>query len=167
MEKYSKLKNHDELSHEIDRLKEEIQRKQMELSCLENMMFASDKDSSSKNTSSQQPFPSSSNRRKYSYESGSCQEGKLTINCGNNNNNGNTNNNNTYPNTNTNNLSGPNVCFSNGNEEGNSISFGDQHRLQTNDLESQLQNTVMSPNDNTKIFSFPLELSVGVQSSNN
>mgnify|MGYP006977228688 CR=1 FL=1 len=47
IEKYSKLKNREELVHELARAREEVQQKLMEISCLENMMFASEQDNSS------------------------------------------------------------------------------------------------------------------------
>lgn len=46
-EKFSYLKNPEEVAHEIDRIKDEIRVKQHELSSLENMMFAFIQESSS------------------------------------------------------------------------------------------------------------------------
>lgn len=51
LEKYSKLKNKEELNIEIDRVKEEIKLRQVELVCLENMIFASEQDSKSQSQS--------------------------------------------------------------------------------------------------------------------
>jgi hypothetical protein len=45
LEKYSKMKNKAELDGEIERVKEQIKRHQVELACLENMIFASEHDS--------------------------------------------------------------------------------------------------------------------------
>lgn len=47
LEKYSKMKNKAELDGEIERVKEQIKRHQVELACLENMIFASEHDSKS------------------------------------------------------------------------------------------------------------------------
>lgn len=51
LEKYSKLKNKEELNVEIEKIKEEIKLRQVELVCLENMIFASEQDSKSKSQS--------------------------------------------------------------------------------------------------------------------
>eukprot|EP00604_Paraphysomonas_vestita_P000964 CAMPEP_0174818256 /NCGR_PEP_ID=MMETSP1107-20130205/909_1 /TAXON_ID=36770 /ORGANISM="Paraphysomonas vestita, Strain GFlagA" /LENGTH=120 /DNA_ID=CAMNT_0016029869 /DNA_START=266 /DNA_END=628 /DNA_ORIENTATION=+ len=51
LEKFRKLKNQDELNHEIARLKEDVQKNLMELACLENMVFASDNNDSSSHNS--------------------------------------------------------------------------------------------------------------------
>ena len=51
LEKFAKLKNKEELNVEIDKLKEEIKLRQIELVCLENMIFASEQDSKSQSQS--------------------------------------------------------------------------------------------------------------------
>jgi hypothetical protein len=51
LEKYSKMKNKAELDGEIERVKEQIKRHQVELACLENMIFASEHDSKSQSQS--------------------------------------------------------------------------------------------------------------------
>lgn len=60
LEKYSKLKNKEELNVEVERIKEEIKLRQVELVCLENMMFASEQDSKSKSKSQSQSRKKSS-----------------------------------------------------------------------------------------------------------
>eukprot|EP00604_Paraphysomonas_vestita_P000060 CAMPEP_0174825380 /NCGR_PEP_ID=MMETSP1107-20130205/42690_1 /TAXON_ID=36770 /ORGANISM="Paraphysomonas vestita, Strain GFlagA" /LENGTH=120 /DNA_ID=CAMNT_0016056919 /DNA_START=2652 /DNA_END=3014 /DNA_ORIENTATION=- len=70
LEKFAKLKNQEELTAEIVRVKDEMKIKQIELACLENMMFASDNDGgSSSNTGSR----GKSNDHRYSYDSGNHQ----------------------------------------------------------------------------------------------
>lgn len=81
MEKYAKLKNREELLHEINRVKEEAQHKQMELACLENMMFASEQDNSnskqnSQSKNSQNESELQLNPNRYSVESGVLQSFK-------------------------------------------------------------------------------------------
>lgn len=66
LEKFAKLKNQDELLGEITRIKEEMKLRQIEIACLENMMFASDKDGSSSKSGSK----GKSNDHRYSYDSG-------------------------------------------------------------------------------------------------
>mmetsp|Transcript_24202 Transcript_24202/g.24815 ORF Transcript_24202/g.24815 Transcript_24202/m.24815 type:complete len:974 (+) Transcript_24202:99-3020(+) len=63
LEKFAKLKNQEELTAEINRIKDEVRTRQIELACLENMMFASDNASSSRTGRK-------SNDHRYSYDSG-------------------------------------------------------------------------------------------------
>jgi hypothetical protein len=70
LEKYAKMKNCEELSGEISRVKEEIRLRQMELVCLENMIFASERDSSSKKSGGSGIGNGSSHLRRGSQHSG-------------------------------------------------------------------------------------------------
>lgn len=79
LEKYGKLKNKAELDAEIGRVKEEICRHQVELVCLENMIFASEHDSKSQSgrkSSHGQALPNS----KHSQGESGCNEGNQALN---------------------------------------------------------------------------------------
>lgn len=78
------MKNREELLHEINRVKEEAQHKQMELACLENMMFASEQDNSnskqnSQSKNSQNESELQLNPNRYSVESGVLQSFKGNV----------------------------------------------------------------------------------------
>eukprot|EP00604_Paraphysomonas_vestita_P004346 CAMPEP_0174825650 /NCGR_PEP_ID=MMETSP1107-20130205/42964_1 /TAXON_ID=36770 /ORGANISM="Paraphysomonas vestita, Strain GFlagA" /LENGTH=142 /DNA_ID=CAMNT_0016057461 /DNA_START=3613 /DNA_END=4041 /DNA_ORIENTATION=- len=64
LEKFAKLKNQEELTAEINRIKDEVRVRQVELACLENMMFASENDNASSSISKK------SGDHRYSYDSG-------------------------------------------------------------------------------------------------
>jgi hypothetical protein len=76
LEKYSKMKNKVELDGEIERVKDQIKRHQIELVCLENMIFASEHDSKSQSQSGRR---SSHGRPGSQVESGA---GNLSPNAG-------------------------------------------------------------------------------------
>ena len=66
LEKFSKMKNQEEITTEIVRIKEEMKLRQIELACLENLMFVSDGDGeSASNTGSR----GKGHDHRYSYES--------------------------------------------------------------------------------------------------